>query len=212
MLLKIKDISYILASISYLLPLVIFLLKRRIINSPLFYYVQMNIISVLLSYVFLICFSNSFPIFHFSVYLTTAVLIYYFKVRDLFYHRAYNLTFVFLTVSFIMDIFFFNGIWGNNFCTTIYSNTFLSLLSLPQLYYILHEEQKTSLFSFESSFYIAISILILNSSSFFFSIFEDRIRALENNLFLFTFPIFMFFILIHNIFLSIGLWKNQKVY
>jgi hypothetical protein len=212
MLLKIKDISYFLASISYLFPLVIFLLKRRIMNSPLFFYVKINILSVILSYIFLIYYSNSFPIFHFSVFLSTAVLIYYFKIKELIYQSVYNLLFVFLSVSFIIDIFLFNGIWGNNFYTTIYSNLCLTLLSLRQLFVILDEEDKRSLFTFEWSFYITVSILILNSSSFFFSIFEDRIRSLENNLFLYTFPIYMSFIFIHNFFLSIGLWKKQKVY
>jgi len=212
MISEINDISYFLASLSYLFPFIVILMKRRFINSPLFFYILFNILSVYLSYVFIIYFSNSFPIFHFSVFLSSTVLIYYFKRSDIKYHFLYNLLFVFLIVSFMIDIFLFNGIWGNNFYTTIYSNICLTILSLRQLFVILGEEDNRSLFYFEWSFYIAISILILNSSSFFFSIFEDRIRSLENNLFLYTFPVFMCFIFIHNIFLSIGLWKKQKVY
>lgn len=212
MLIEINDISYFIASVSYFFPVVTLIIKRQIGNLPLFFYVLINLLSVLLSYIFLIYLSNSFPIFHLSVFLSTAMLIFYLKVGDPKYQWVYKLMFIYLCGFFIMDIFLLKGIWENNFYTTVFSNICLALLSLRQLFILLNEDENGNLFSFESSFYIAISILILNSSTFFFSVLESRIRAIENEIFmLYTFPLFMFFIIIHNCILSIGLWKKQKV-
>jgi hypothetical protein len=213
MLIKITNLFYFIASISYFLPLFVVMGKRRIPNSPLFLYIIINILSVSASYFFLIYFSNSFPIFHFSVLASTAVLFYYFKTRDLYYQSTYNFMIVLLITLFMFDLFLLDGICENNFYTTVFSNTCLTFFSLRQLFFLLNDDKNESLFFFESNFYIAISILILNSSSFFFSILESKIRALENKLFLFyTLPFFFVFILIHNVLLSVGLWKKLKIY
>jgi hypothetical protein len=64
---------------------------------------------------------------------------------------------------------------------------------------------------FESNFYISMSFFILNTSVFFFSIIEYKIRSEASSLFYVSYFALLFIQLIHLIILSFGIWKlGQK--
>ena len=209
MLQKINFLAYAFGLISYLSPFIV-LLKRREFRSPLFLYSLINLLAVILSLLFLIYFSNSFPVFHFAIFLSTSVLFFYFYRLDKEFPVFYGLSFLVLLLSFVIEIIFVKGLWQNNILTTLVSNFSLTIISLRQLYIILKEEVIREISHLESIFYISISILVFNSSSFFFSILETQIRSEINELFLFTFPLFMFFTVLFNVLFSVGLWKRSN--
>lgn len=212
MIFIINDILYYLGVLTFVIPVSLIFVKRRILISPLFAYVSLNFISVILAFLFNLHYSNSYPIFHLSVLLTTIVLILYFKKEDSNCPILYQLVLVLIIFSSYIDIFELNGLWSNNFISTLLSNFSLTIMSLRNLYVIFNNDLLTNLLHLESRFYIAISIFVFNSSSFFFSIFENQIRSVENDLFLITFPLFSVFTILHNILLTLGLWKLQKAY
>lgn len=206
----INDFLYYFGLLTFLIPVIIFLFKRRRILSPLGFYILINAFSAGLSYAFLVVFSNSYPVFHLSVFLSSVSLVWYYKNGDFKYSISYLVVILFFAILFISDVFVFKGLWQNNFVTTIFSNVCLTLLSLRHLYILLSESNIRDVFLLEEKFFIAISILIFNSSSFFFSLLENEIRSDENEFFLITFPLFAVFTILHNVLISIGLWKQAK--
>jgi hypothetical protein len=211
MLFELIDNLYYLGSISYALPCLVLILKRRRIDSPLHIYVFINAIGSLVAYFFHHFCSNSFPVYHFSVFLSAICLLSYFYSKDSKFFNFYLLGFITLCVTFFVDLFNPQGIWGNNFFTTVFSNVILTLFSLRSLYLLLSDEKQQLSELIEYKFYTSVAVLIINSSSFFFSILENQIRNSESKLFFYSIPFLLIFNILFNILLSIGLWKQAKV-
>lgn len=209
MLEKLNLIMYYFGSITFIAPLLLVFIKRRKLISPLAVYVLINFISVIFSHIFSVYFSNAYPVFHFTILLNCTALLLYFARQDRSLKKIYYVLFVLLVLFSISDLISF-GLWRNNLQTSIFSNVCLTIASLRNLYLILNDNSVWDIWLFESKFYVAISIFILNASSFFFSILENQIRSELSAVFLITFPLYMLFNLFHNLFISIGIWKEMN--
>lgn len=205
------DILFYVASTSYVLPMIFIFFRRRSTYSPLFYYIVLNVISTIVSLYFNIRFGNAYPVFHFSIFLTSLLLIRFYQNNDPKYQKVYLLFMLILFLIFSSEMLFLDGIWQNNFYSTIYVNVLMTFLSFRGLFILFNSNENNEIKILESKFYIYIAILIFNSSSFFFSILENQIRSAETYLFYITIPLFLILIIVHNILLSIGLWKQAKV-
>ena len=210
MLSLIIDTLFYLSAVSYLFPALLIFLKRRKLLSPLSLCILTNVLGALLSYFFTFEYQNSYPVYHFSILLTSFFLVQFLKPFDQNFSSVYSICSSLIFLSFLLDLYL-NGLWNNNFLTTISSNVILTVLALRNLYLLLNKEDNLTLESLESNFYIFISILVVNSASFFFSVLENQIRVSENELFLMTIPMLFVINILFNIILSIGLWKSSKV-
>lgn len=208
---ELLDILFYVASTSYLLPLIFFSYKGRNLFSPLLFYISLNLLSTITSYFFSLYFYNTYPVFHFAVFLTTISLIRYYLSNDQRYRIVYQIGLFIQAILFLYEVFLLYGLWQNNFYSTVFSNVIMTLFSLRGLFVLFKSDNIVEIRFLESKFYIFTSILIFNSSSFFFSLLENQIRSAETSLFYVTVPLFLVLILIHNILLSIGLWKQAKV-
>lgn len=202
-------IIYYLGSVTFIAPLILVFLKRRIFFSPLTFYIFISFLSVIFSYIFSVYFSNAYPVFHFTILLNCTSLLWYFKSQDISYGKVYIALIILLVLFSISDLNS-NGLWKNNFQTSIFSNVCLTMVSLRYLYLVLNDNSVDDIFHFESRFYIAFSIFILNATSFFFSILENQIRSELSEVFLVTFPLYMLFNMLHNLFITLGIWKQTS--
>ncbi len=207
MLIKLNFYIYYIGLLTFLFPFVGLIIKRQLIELPLLLYSILNLLSVSLSYLFLVLYNNSFPIFHISILLNSYTLIWYFSKQDLRFQLFYKSLFLILIILFFYDILI-SGIWNNNFLTSLFSNVFLSLIALRNLQITLDYDLFEYKNRLETKFYISLAIFIINSTSFYFSILENQIRSELDELFLITFPLFMLFNIIHNFLIGLAFWKE----
>lgn len=210
MFLKLFDWLYYFSAISYIFPALVALIKGRKLFSPLSLFIFISLFASILSFYFTFEYQNSYPVYHFSILLTSFFLVQFLKPFDKNFSSVYSICSSLIFLFFLLDLNL-NGLWNNNFFTTISSNVILTVLAIRNLYLLLNKEDNLTLESLESNFYIFISILVVNSASFFFSVLENQIRVSENELFLMTIPMLFIINILFNIILSIGLWKSSKV-
>ncbi|MEN9303876.1 MAG: hypothetical protein RL264_2305 [Bacteroidota bacterium] len=211
MLSNVINILYYSGLVFYFLPVLMIFSKRRLNISPLFYFTSINLISVFISYYFTLRFSNSYPVFHLSVPINSVFMLRYFQLLEQNSRISFKLGYFSIALVFLIDLIY-SGIWYNNIVTTLFTNVLFTFLSCKSLLFLLKSNNDFELVTFESKFYILISILILNSSSFFFSILETEIRNDTGDFFSFSISFLLVINILFNIFISIGLWKQNKVY
>ncbi len=199
-------------TITYFLPVLIFCtVKKTLIkeNSALFAWVFFNLFFTLLGYIPQIIYKNSYPVFHVSIPILTLLTINYFWRKGISNLITIILASIVLLL-FVYESIYLNKWFQNNLLSTVFSNVCISLLSLHHLYTIFTYENEQDN-QFKSLFFISSGLFISNTSSFFFSLNEDKIRS-EDYLVLFqyVFPVFMFIYILQNVLISWGISITQK--
>jgi hypothetical protein len=199
-------------AISFFIPVLVFCtVKKNLIkeNSALFTLVFFNLFFTLLGYIPQIIYKNCYPVFHVSIPILTLLTINYFWRKGISTFIAVILASIVLLL-FVYESIYLNKWFENNMLITVFSNMCISMLSLYNLYTIFtYEDEKNN--QFKSLFFISSGLFISNTSSFFFSLNEDKIRS-EDYLVLFqyVFPVFLFLIMLQNALISWGIWITQK--
>jgi hypothetical protein len=172
-------------------------------------YIILNILTVTISYIFTLKYQNSYPVFHFSVPASSILIIRYFQVLNNKRNNLIYFSYLLIVIAFIFDLAL-NGVWQNNFITTLTSNILFTIFSYRRLVLILKRNFEINMISIEAEFYILFALLILNATSFFFSILETEIRDDKGDFFGFSISFLLLINILFNIFLSIGIWKQNK--
>ena len=111
----------------------------------------------------------------------------------------------------ISDTFFISSIWLNNSLSNICMNIMIAITS----YLVILEQVKITTLKddtkFESNFYISMSFFILNTSVFFFSIIEYKIRSESSSLFYVSYFALLLIQLIHQIYESLRISYPETV-
>ena len=196
--------------ISFFIPVLVFCTVRKTLikeNSALFTLVFFNLFFTLLGYIPQIIYKNCYPVFHVSTPILTLLTINYFWRKGISTFIAVILASIVLLL-FVYESIYLNKWFENNMLITVFSNMCISMLSLYHLYTIFTYENENNN-QFKSLFFISSGLFISNTSSFFFSLNEDKIRS-EDYLFQFVFPVFLFLITLQNVLISWGIWTTQK--
>ncbi len=180
-------------------------------NSALFAWVFFNLFFTLLGYIPQIIYKNSYPVFHVSIPILTLLTINY------FWRKGISTFITVISASIVLLLFIYESIYlnnwfENNLLIAVFSNMCISMLSLYHLYIIFIKENENEQDNqFKSLFFISSGLFMSNTSSFFFSLNEDKIRS-EDYLVLFqyVFPVFMFIYILQNVLISWGIWITQK--
>ncbi len=206
---------YLVQAISFL-PLFIYLKWQKGCNfffTPLFLYVSINFILILTSNFFEIFYKNTFPIFHISTISLGALMILILRSFSS-KNKAYcNLGLFLLITIYLIDFFIFGGFWENNYISNIAMNIIVSAMSVMVIFDLINLEDDVIPNQLEGKFYIAISFFVYNSTTFFFSLIEHKIRTEISSLFYVSYLSYLFLELVHYALLSFGIWKSaQKLY
>ena len=201
-------------TISFFIPVLVFCTVRKTLikeNSALFTLVFFNLFFTLLGYIPQIIYKNCYPVFHVSTPILTLLTINYFWRKGISTFITVILASIVLLL-FVYESIYLNNWFENNMLITVFSNMCISMLSLNHLYIIFtneNENEKNN--QFKSLFFISSGLFISNTSSFFFSLNEDKIRS-EDYLVLFqyVFPVFLFIYILQNVLISWGIWITQK--
>ena len=199
-------------TISFFIPVLVFCtVKKTLIkeNSALFTLVFFNLFFTFLAILSQVIYTNSYPAFHVSIPILTLLTINYFWRKGISTFIAVILASIVLLL-FVYESIYLNKWFENNMLITVFSNMCISMLSLYNLYTIFtYEDEKNN--QFKSLFFISSGLFISNTSSFFFSLNEDKIRS-EDYLVLnqYVFPVFWFLIILQNVLISVGIWTTQK--
>jgi hypothetical protein len=185
--------------------------RRPLVKSPLVFYLISNVLLIILSNIFQYYFHNCYPVFHISTLISGGLILLILKdmsVDNKILIMIFQFVLLFLCIS---DTFFISSIWLNNSLSNICMNIMIAITS----YLVILEQVKITTLKddtkFESNFYISMSFFILNTSVFFFSIIEHKIRSEASSLFYVSYFALLFIQLIHLIILSFGIWKlGQK--
>lgn len=185
--------------------------RRPLVKSPLVFYLISNVLLIILANFFQYYFQNCYPVFHISTLISGSLIL--LILKDMSGHNKILITIFQFVLLFlcISDTFFISSIWLNNSLSNICMNIMVAITS----YLVILEQVKITTLKddtkFESNFYISMSFFILNTSVFFFSIIEYKIRSEASSLFYVSYFALLFIQLIHLIILSFGIWKlGQK--
>ena len=201
-------------TISFFIPVLVFCtVKKTLIkeNSALFTLVFFNLFFTLLAILSQEIYTNCYPAFHVSTPILTLLTINYFWRKGISNLIAVISASIVLLL-FIYESIYLNNWFENNLLIAVFSNMCISMLSLYHLYIIfIKENENEQDYQFKSLFFISSGLFMSNTSSFFFSLNEDKIRS-EDYLVLFqyVFPVFMFIYILQNVLISWGIWITQK--
>ena len=212
MALLVTKIFIFFATLSYVIPFLIsFKLRKRLIliNKPIFIYVILDVLFVILEYIFIVIFTNSHPVHHISSFVLLFLSLTYF-------YSVYLNRYLFVFCLFIMLILFFyetvylNTIMEPNYLFLTFSNCLISIISFFHLFKLFNSDNdEIRLFQFQ--YFISMGFFIFNSSSFFMSLFESQIVNDLNNYFVIVSPIFSSLIVFQNLMISKGIWILKRI-
>lgn len=212
MILSLVKILIFISIVSHLLPLLtVFKLKNRLIAhyKPIFIYIIIDVIFVLLEIISTAIIKNSNPIHHISTLILTSALLYYFYTLKIF--RKGILFFYLITLSiFIYETILLNKIMETNILLSSTSNFVICLISFFNLFNLFND-QNLKLEHFQFQYYIATAFFVFNSSSFFMSLFETQIRNDINYLLIIIYPIYSIINIFQNVILTKGIWYLRKI-
>lgn len=168
------------------------------VNTWLRYLLVFRFLSDVFCFVFKYEFHSVFPVFHVSVFLETLCYLYYFRELTPVKNRRYLIVVLMFTAIVIVEMW--QGIWMNNYWSTLFSTLLITLFSL-RLILVSVESKK-------DQFAVLIPIFIFHTSMFTYTLFENIIR--ENaHLFRFLQPIILILILFYNLSFSLFIFKNR---
>jgi hypothetical protein len=200
--------------ISFFIPVLVFCTVRKTLikeNSALFTLVFFNLCFTFLAILSQEIYTNCYPAYHVSTPILTLLTINYFWRKGISTFIAVISASIVLLL-FIYESIYLNNWFENNLLIAVFSNMCISMLSLYHLYIIFtNENENENNNQFKSLFFISSGLFISNTSSFFFSLNENKIRS-EDYLVLFqyVFPVFMFIYILQNALISWGIWTTQK--
>ncbi len=200
--------------ISFFIPVLVFCTVRKTLikeNSALFTLVFFNLFFTFLAILSQEIYTNCYPAFHVSTPILTLLTINY------FWRKGISTFITVISASIVLLLFIYESIYlnkwfQNNLLIAVFSNMCISMLSLYHLYLIfINENENEQDNQFKSLFFISSGLFMSNTSSFFFSLNEDKIRS-EDYLVLFqyVFPVFMFIYILQNVLISWGISITQK--
>ena len=201
------DVIYLilnnLALLSCFLPVIILLQKGRgtiIQILPLSLFCFSNLIFVLLALLFALKLNNCYPVYHFSVFFCLVLILWYYYGLN-FIKKVIKIALSIGFIIFIYETIYLQEFFENNFILTIYSNAIISIISFFHLFFIIIYKDKVSKdLSFQIN--IDIAFAFFYSSSFFVSLYENRIRENGDLLFYIIFSIFSVLVILENLILS----------
>lgn len=203
---------YLVQAISFI-PLFIYLnwyKGRNFYFTPLFLYVSVNFILILTSNIFEIYLKNTFPVFQISTISLGVLMILILRKFSSKNKGYYNFGFLLLITTCLIDFYFIGGFWENNYTSNLAMNIIVSALSVIVIFDLINLEDDISPNQLEGKFYIAISFFVYNSSTFFFSLIEHKIRTEISSLFYVSYLSYLFLELVHYALLSFGIWKSAQ--
>lgn len=144
---------------------------------------------------------NVYPFFHISVLLESLVLICFFSSQVNIPIKNNFIISLIPVLIFVFEAIVFNGFFNVNHYGIMCYNLIVSLLMLNLL--LRHESIRIKLIP------IIKAIFILHAISFIYSIAESKIR-MNIELMPIVYPIFLFSVVIFNLFISLYLWSVRK--
>jgi hypothetical protein len=199
--------------LSYLLP-VIAATKYRSglvkVSRPIFVLVFSDFLFVLLEIVFAFWISNSNPIQHVSVFISTIIIFsYYYSIK--FHRTVLLILFTLACFFFVYETFISNRIMYNNTLMSVFSNVSISLISFIHLFQLFRYDDKNVL-EFKFLFYVSTAFFIFNSSSFYINLFDSHIRTDVGYLLAIIYPVFSILLVVQNVFISKAIWTLKRVW
>lgn len=212
-------IVYWVSFLSYLLP-IFFLLNNlvrnkteRKVQSVLFLYVLLSILTEITNLVVVRMIHNNNPVVHVYTILAFVVIAYlyreFLKVK-FYYNYFYLIIFTYCGFSFYYSIYWI-GFFNVNVISYLILTIFSIILSSYYFYKVYFEMSVPNLFQ-NGHFWINSAFLIYFSSTFYLSLFEEIIQSVDINLFYYTWPIQLISTIIFNVILSRGIWLMRKQY
>jgi hypothetical protein len=212
MILVVVKFLIFLSIVSHLLPLLtVIKLKNRLIvhYKPIFIYIIVDVIFVLLEIISTTLIKNSNPIHHISTLILFSTVLYYFYTLQIF--RKGILFFFFIALSiFIYETILSNKIMETNFLLSAYSNFVICIISFLNLFKLFNNDN-SKVEHFQFQYYVAGAFFVFNSSSFFMSLFETQIRNDVNYLLIIIYPIYSIINIFQNVLLTKGIWFLRKI-
>lgn len=144
---------------------------------------------------------NVYPFFHISVLLESLVLIYFFASQVNIPTKNKLIISMIPGLIFVFEAIIFDRFFNVNHYGIMFYNLIVSLLMLNLL--LRHESIRIKLIP------IIKAIFILHAISFIYSIAEGKIR-MNVELMPIVYPIFLFSVVIFNLFISSYLWSVRK--
>jgi hypothetical protein len=163
------------------------------------YLIVLRFLSDVFCFVFRHEFHSVFPVFHVSVFLETLCYLFYFRELSGSKNKQYLL--VILMFMVVVGIDMGEGLWLNNYWSTLFSTLLIPLFSLRFL--LVPVEPSKDQVS------ILIPMFIFHTSMFTYTLFENIIRE-NTQLFNSLQPFILVLILLYNLSLAYFIWKNRK--
>lgn len=198
-------IFYYITIFSSLIPLLYTVTTKK--NYPVKSYFKsfqklliIRFLSDLFGVVLLVIYKNSIPVFHISVILETIL---YLNIISFYFSNVTIRIIQTLTIFLgVTELLFFNGIWENNWFTTITSYLGISIMYFEVVNRNVQKLDRPDLF-------LISVVLIYHLIMLIYSITEDLLRD-NTELFQIVLPIILFVFLMYNLCLTKFIWLLKR--
>jgi hypothetical protein len=194
-----------------LLPVVVYILayKNRLFTfAPLFFYVTVYVLLIVSEGIFFHYFKNTHLIWCLSTLVLGSLMILILKKLNNINKWLFDLILLAFIVICLIDFYAYENKW--DYTSDLILNLLGTVLSVLVIFNLIGQVAHDNSNKMEGQFLIAISFFVFHASTFFFSLFQDKIRSSLSSLFYLSYIFYLLIIIVHYVLLSIGIWKSAQ--
>ena len=194
-----------------LLPVVVYIVafKNRLITfAPLFFYVTLQALLVVGERVYVHYFKNTHFIWSLSTIALGSLMILILKKLNNKNKLLFDIILLAFIVICLIDFYAYENKW--DYTSDLILNLLGTVLSVLVIFNLIDQVAHDNSHKMEGQFLIAISFFVFHASTFFFSLFQDKIRSSLSSLFYLSYIFYLLIIIVHYVLLSFGIWKSAQ--
>jgi hypothetical protein len=193
------------------LPVVVYIVafKNRLFTfAPLFFYVTLDALLILCEGIFIHYFKNAYLIWCLSTLALGSLMILILKKLSNKNKWLFDLILLAFIVICLVDFYEHN--WEFNYTSDLILNLIGTVLSVLVIFNLIGQVAHDNSNKMEGQFLIAISFFILHAGTFFFNLFQDKIRSGPTSLFYISYISYVVIVIVQYVLLSFGIWKSAQ--